>query len=88
MYSEEIISAVTIIITLILGYFSKKSKFIANNLIPIQNLVIGIVVAIVEFIVTKNFSKSIAISGILAGGTYDIFHNIVKINEENNKKLN
>lgn len=88
MYSEEIISAVTIIITLILGYFSKKSKFISNNLIPIQNLIIGLVVAIVEFIVTKDFSKSIAMSGILAGGTYDIFHNLTKINEDNYKKIN
>ena len=88
MYSEEIISAVTIIITLILGYFSKKSKFISNNLIPIQNLIIGLVVAIVEFIVTKDFFKSIAMSGILAGGTYDIFHNLTKINEDNYKKIN
>lgn len=86
MYSEEIISAVTIIITLILGYFSKKSKFITNNLIPIQNLIIGLIVAIIEFVMTKNFSKSIAMSGILAGGTYDIFHNLAKINDANNNQ--
>lgn len=34
----QIISIVTFIVTLILGYVSKKSIYISNNLIPIQNL--------------------------------------------------
>lgn len=74
-----IISVITMIVTLICGYFSKKSTFISNNLIPIQNILIGFIVALVEFFVTKDFSVSISVSGILAGGTYDIFHNLRKI---------
>ena len=29
--------------------------------------------------ITKDFKVAIALSGILAGGTYDIFHNIEKM---------
>ena len=58
MYSEEIISILTIVITLVFGFLSKKSTFISTNLIPIQNLVIGIAIAIVEFIFTKDFSTA------------------------------
>lgn len=86
MYSEEIISILTIVITLIFGFLSKKSTFISNNLIPIQNLVIGIVIAIVEFVFTKDFSTAIAMSGIFAGGTYDVVHNLEKMIKENNEK--
>lgn len=82
MYSEEIIAVITIVITLIFGFLSKKSKFISNNLIPIQNLVIGIIIAIVEFIFTKDFSTAIAMSGIFAGGTYDVFHNLTKMKKD------
>ena len=56
--------------------------FINNNLIPIQNLVIGVIIAIIEFIITKDFKVSIAVSGLLAGGTYDIVHNLNKIKGE------
>ena len=86
MYSEEIISILTIVITLIFGFLSKKSTFISNNLIPIQNLVIGIAIAIVEFLFTKDFSTAIAMSGIFAGGTYDVVHNLEKMIKENNEK--
>ena len=79
MSSTDIISLVTFIVTLILGYFSKKSSFIRNEMIPIQNILVGVVVAIIEWIITKNFETAIMVSGILAGGTYDIFHNLEKI---------
>ena len=79
MSSTDIISLVTFFVTLILGYFSKKSTFIRNELIPIQNILIGLIVAIIEWIITKNFENAIMVSGILAGGTYDIFHNLEKI---------
>lgn len=87
MISEDVISIITILITLILGFLSKKFKFISNNLIPLQNIFIGTAIAIVEFIITKNFSTSIAVSGLLAGGTYDVFHNLNKM-LNNNVKLN
>lgn len=76
---EELVSLVTIIVTLILGVISKKSTKIKNNLIPIQNLLIGTIVAIVEWIITKDFNSAIALSGLIAGGTYDIIHNLEKI---------
>ena len=79
MSSTNLISLVTFIVTLILGLFAKKSTFIRNELIPIQNILIGLIVAIIEWIVTKSFESAIMISGILAGGTYDIFHNLEKI---------
>lgn len=76
---STIIALVTMVVTMILGYLSKKSTFISNKVIPLQNIVIGIVVALVEFLITKDFSTAIAMSGIFAGGTYDIIHNLEKI---------
>lgn len=75
----EIITIVTFIVTLIMGMISKKSKWFNDNLIPIQNILIGLIVAIIEWIITKDFSTAIALSGIVAGGTYDIVHNLKKI---------
>lgn len=80
------ISIITMIVTFVCGYLSKKSTFISNNLIPIQNILIGLVVALVEFFVTKNFSVAISISGIIAGGTYDIFHNLKKLIDSSTEK--
>lgn len=70
---------VTFFVTLILGYFSKKSNYIKNEIIPIQNIIIGLIVAIIEWIMTKSFNEAIILSGLVAGGTYDIFHNLKKI---------
>ena len=78
----SIVSLVTIVVAYILGVLAKKSTFINNKLIPIQNIVIGLIVAIVEWIITKNFSTAIALSGLIAGGTYDIFHNLEKMIRE------
>ena len=79
MSSTDIISLVTFLVTLILGFFSKKSSFIRNEMIPLQNILVGLVVAVIEWIITKDFETAIMVSGILAGGTYDIFHNLEKI---------
>lgn len=81
MELTEILSIVTFVVTLILGVIAKKSTWINNNLIPLQNLAIGVVVAIIEWIITKDLSVAIAVSGILAGGTYDIIHNLDKLRE-------
>ena len=53
MPSSDIVALVTFFVTLILGYFSKKSTFIKNELIPIQNILVGLIVAIIEWIITK-----------------------------------
>ena len=79
---ETIIQLATIVITLIMGVISKKSKFINNKLIPIQNVIIGAVMAVIYWIATKDFSSAITLSGIMAGGTYDIIHNLNKILKE------
>ena len=79
MELTEILTIVTIIVTWVLGFLAKKSKFVNNNLIPIQNILIGLVIAIIEWIITKDFSTAIALSGLIAGGSYDVFHNLEKI---------
>lgn len=79
MELSTLISLVTIIVTWVLGILAKKSTFINNKLIPIQNILIGVIVALIEWIVTKDFSTAIALSGIIAGGSYDVFHNLEKI---------
>ena len=83
MELTQIITVVTVILTWILGIFAKKSKFISNNLIPIQNILIGLTVAIIEWIITKDFKVALALSGLLHGGAYDVINNINKmINKE------
>lgn len=79
MTTEYLISLVTVIVTLILGVISKKAPKISDNLIPVQNLLIGLIIAIIEWIITKDFSTAIALSGLIAGGTYDIVHNLQKL---------
>ena len=69
----------------ILNYYSEKINVIAklnNKLIPIQNIAVGLIVAIIEWIVTKDFKVAIALSGLLAGGAYDVINNINKIIRE------
>lgn len=82
MEFEAIMQIVTIIVTLVLGIISKKSKFISNKIIPIQNIIIGLIMAIISWIATKNFSSAIALSGLVAGGSYDIVHNLQKLLEK------
>lgn len=79
MELTEILTIVTIVVTWIMGVVAKKSKWINNNLIPLQNILIGLVVAIIEWVITKDFSTAIALSGLIAGGSYDIFHNLEKL---------
>lgn len=79
MEITNIITIVTIFASWILGIAAKKCKWINNNLIPVQNILIGLIVACIEWAITKDFKVAIALSGILAGGTYDIFHNIEKM---------
>lgn len=79
MELSTLISLVTIIVTWVLGMISKKYTKLNNKLIPIQNILVGAIVALIEWIVTKDFKVAIALSGIIAGGTYDIFHNLEKL---------
>lgn len=85
MEIEILVEIVTAFITFICGLIAKKVLWFNNKLIPIQNLIIGMVSAIIYYISTKNFNVAISVSGLIAGGTYDIFHNLNKlITEEKN----
>ena len=79
MELQYIVSLVTVLVTFVLGIIAKKNPKINNKLIPIQNLLVGVIVAIVEFAITKDFKTAIALSGLIAGGTYDLVHNLQKI---------
>ncbi len=79
MELEYIVSLVTILVTFVLGIISKKNPKLSNKIIPIQNLFVGLIVALIEFIITKDFKVAIALSGLIAGGTYDIVHNLNKL---------
>lgn len=75
----EIIALVTFIVSFIGGIIVKKIPQISNKLIPLQNLAIGVTVAVIEWIITKDFSTAIMLSGLMAGGVYDIGHNLRKL---------
>ena len=78
-----IISLITVVITLIAGEITKKYPNIdKKKVIPIQNILIGIIIAIVNWIVTKDFNLAIAGSGLFAGGMYDLLSNLKSLKGE------
>ena len=79
MELETIVVLVTMVVTFLCGLIAKKVSWFNNHLRPIQNILIGVIVAIIEFIITKDFSVAIALSGLIAGGAYDIGNNLKKI---------
>ena len=79
MDTAYIFGILSIIVTFICGIIAKRIPWFNNNLIPIQNILIGLVVACIEWAITKDFEVAIALSGVIAGGTYDVFHNLEKI---------
>ena len=52
---ESILFLVTAIVEWTFGFFSKHKMKMNTSLIPYQNLLIGVIVAIVEWIITKDF---------------------------------
>ena len=76
MELEYIVSLVTILVTFVLGIIAKKNPKMSNKLIPMQNLLIGVIIALIEFAITKDFKVAIMLSGLLAGGTYDLVKNL------------
>ena len=84
--STEILTMITIVVTILFGCLSKKISWFKNYMIPLQNLTIGIIFALVEWIITKNFNLAIAMSGLMAGGTYDLAKNLKLSYEEFTKK--
>lgn len=77
MEANYFIEIITVFVTLISGQIIKQYPNIdKKKVIPIQNLVIGTLIAIVNWIITKDFQASIAVSGLFAGGVYDLVHNL------------
>ena len=79
MNFDNILMIITMIVSFVLATIAKKYKFISNNLIPLQNTLVGLIVAIIEWIITKDFKVALALSGVIAGGTYDVVHNLQKL---------
>lgn len=79
MESAEILTIVSILVSWILGIVAKKVSWFNNYLIPVQNIVIGVVFMLIEFAITQDFNAAIAFSGLFAGGAYDLVHNAKKI---------
>lgn len=79
MSLETIISITTILVSFILGLIAKRVEWISNHLIPIQNLIIGIIAAIIYYLTTKDVNLAIAGLGLFTGGTYDIASNLKKL---------
>lgn len=86
METEYILTVVGFVVSLLLGFAAKKFKYIEKNFIPIQNLAVGFIMAVIEYILTKDFHTAVALSGLMAGGSFDIVHNINKLGNDENKK--
>lgn len=82
METEYILTLVGFVVSLILGFAAKKFKYIEKNFIPIQNLAIGFIMVVIEFFVTKDFHTAVALSGLMAGGTFDLISNIKKLKDD------
>ena len=74
-----IMTLVTIVVTYVCGLIAKKHPKFNNKLIPVQNLLIGIIVAIINYIITKDFNASIMVAGLLTGGAYDLGKNLSEL---------
>lgn len=84
--TELIITLLTVTLTWVLGFLSKRCPYINNNLIIIQNIVIGLCVSIFYFAITKDFNLAITLSGLFAETGYNLIHNIEKLIAADKKK--
>lgn len=76
MDMNSIMMIVTVIVTYLCGVYAKKHPDFDNKLIPLQNLLIGIISAIINYIITKDFNASIMVAGLMTGGAYDLGKNL------------
>ena len=83
---EYIVEVVTIVVSVLLGFVAKAHPKMNNKLIPLQNLIIGVVMMIINYCITKNLNESIMVSGLLAGGIYDLGKNLRELMSDNEQK--
>lgn len=87
MESAEILTIITIFVSWVLGIIAKKASWFNNYLIPVQNIVVGIIFTGIEFLISKDINLAIATSGLLAGGVYDVFNNLKKMIDQMQKDV-
>ena len=83
MEISYIVGIITVIVTLIAGEITKKYPNIdKKKIIPVQNIIIGILVAVAYYTMTKDFNLALAGSGLFAGGIYDLLSNLKNLKGE------
>lgn len=79
---EEIITTITPLVSalviILLGQLSKKYEFVNKNLLPLQNNLVALIIALVEYAFTKDFNYLTVASGLFASGVYDVVHGVDK----------
>ena len=72
----NLIPVISMVVSLVFGFLAKKFNWMESKYIPIQNAVIGLIAAVVYCLVTGdvNWVQAIitALSGLMAGGVYDL----------------
>ena len=84
---HNIFVIVTACVTFILGIIAKKNKKIKNEMIPLQNLIVGIITSFIYYLITKDFSMTITSVGLFTGGIYDIVNNLNKLIKQNKEEV-
>lgn len=60
MELSVIIGIVTVIVTFILGIITKKYTSLSSKIIPLQNLLVGIIASVIYYFITKDVNVVIA----------------------------
>lgn len=79
------ITIITIVVNILLAQLSKKFTNISSKLIPLQTMLVGIAVCVIEYLITKDINTAVMLSGIMSGGAYDLgkaFKNLFVKEEE------
>lgn len=79
MEISTIVTLVTIVVTFVCGLVAKRVDKFNDKLIPIQNLLIGIISTIIYYLISKDFDVKILATSLGTGGAYDIFSNLSKL---------
>ena len=85
MELSTIISVVTIFVTFVCGLIAKKVKWFNNKLIPIQNLLIGIISVVIYYLMTGDIELALTGVGLFTGGVYDLGKNLISLFNSNKK---
>ena len=85
MEINTIISLVTMIVTFICGLIAKRVKWFNNKLIPMQNLIIGVIAGGIYYYMTRDIDLVIMTVGLGTGGAYDLGKNLISLFKSNNE---